>query len=160
LKSPFFSKARLYFLSHQKGIGFASPPPLNEALFRYVGLAKERSGRKQPNARGEAPPLIAPDECWEDKAGLLCFAALGFLTPQLHKGTTTVLQTEDLGIKSALDKAAVCLDHFSEVRASKAHAKRGHLKSGSADRNRPSFKFIPTPDLEQPSLSQLKKRAL
>ena len=141
------------------------------AMPRLVAIAtsqEEFEGMKTGSIRvgtelakpAEAPRLIAPNECWEDKAGLLCIVALGFLTPQLHKGTTTVLQTEDLGIKSALDKAAVCLDHFSEVRASKAHAKRGHLKSGSADRNRPPFKFIPTPDLEQPSLSQLKKRAL
>jgi hypothetical protein len=64
----------------------------------------------------EAPPLIAPNECWEDKAGWLSFVTLGFLTPLLHKGTTTALQTEDLGTTSAPDKAAACFERFSKVR--------------------------------------------
>ena len=74
-----------------------------------------RVGTELATPRKESP-LIASNEIWEDRASWLTFMTLGYLTPLLHKGTTTALQTEDLGTTRATDKAEACFERFDVVR--------------------------------------------
>jgi len=86
----------------------------NQDEFEGIKSGSIRVGTELAKAN-KVPPLIAPNESWEDRANCLNFMTLGYLTPLLHKGTTTALQTEDLGTTRATDKAEACFERFNVV---------------------------------------------